>query len=180
MWCGSGSWAAVDRQALQQRGEVTSMKAHRSGIACACIVLIGLVASCSGPTEADLDCARAGCIDTLRVVLEELPPAPFRVEASTGGGTLYVYECEEGMLCSEEVVFPYFLPDHVFIDLFVAEEVHRFQFTPEYEEHRPNGPGCPPICQLGTLLIPATALMGSDQTGTSFSFAMGGREGCTR
>jgi hypothetical protein len=164
---------------LIARREMRPMAAHRSGIAYSLCVVLGLAASCTGPTEADPDCSRAGCSDLLRVVLEELPPAPFRVEASTGEGARYVYECEEGVLCSEEIIFPFFLPDHVFIDLIVADDVHQFEFTPEYEEHRPNGPACPPVCQLGTLHVPVTALTAGEVTGSSFSFAIEGPGSCT-
>jgi len=143
------------------------------------LVAVGLATSCAGPTEGDLDCTRIGCSDELLVVFEQLPPAPFRVEASTGGGAQYVFECEAGVLCSEEVSFPFFLPDHVVIDLVVADEAYRFEFTPEYQEHRPNGPVCPPTCRLGIVQIPAMALMAEGLTDMSFGFAIEGPGACT-
>lgn len=49
-------------------------------------------------------------------------------------------------------------PDNVSVEIGWEGGAFRETFSPQYEEFRPNGPGCPPTCRMASIDIDLSAL----------------------
>lgn len=162
-------------------------------------VCLGL-ASCSlyGCTRA---CTQAGCAQALTVSMTpELPVGDyevvlttpdqttrcdFRVAAEFGGDTL---ECDKE---SDFRISAFGITFHnrpksleVSITRIETDETVNETFTPKYEESRPNGPKCGPVCETASVDLDVSALQdpagmggGGGQGGAGGADSLGGGGG---
>lgn len=120
-----------------------------------------MLAGCAGvpgqPPPGAQACTEIGCSSGLIVELEGAVPASFQIEAATAGADAQVAECPDGAPAIEcdpsSVFFRDFLPDDVQITITWDGQSVTQEFAPAYEELRPNGPGCPPVCSQARVTI---------------------------
>lgn len=124
-------------------------------------LLATVVGSCGAVPGITGACTEIGCESGIEVVLESPPAGAYRVEATVGGSAArYVYQCADEEGCAGRIFFPEFTPYRVFIEVTDATSTERYEVVPEYTEHRPNGPDCPPLCRNAVIRLPEDQLGG--------------------
>lgn len=99
-------------------------------------------------------CTLIGCVDGLRVAFETAPSGAVRVEALPEGATSpRVVECANASACAFGAEFENFTPAHVVITVTTEQGSKVFDLRPQYTEHRPNGPGCGPVCTQARVVV---------------------------
>jgi hypothetical protein len=122
------------------------------GLGC---LLCGLLASCDNLTDPGV-CTLAGCSSGLEIVLEDPPEAPYLIEASAQPDeSAHVFECSNESGCTGPVFFQDFTPLQVYIEVITEAGTERFEVVPTYQEFRPNGSRCPPLCRRGVVHLPS-------------------------
>lgn len=95
-------------------------------------------------------CTTAGCASGLRVVLEGTPTDPFTVTATDGAASESI-SCEQATEC--DLFFEGFTPQQVTISYQSDGHLVEETFSPGYEQSRPNGEDCPPVCLNGVVVL---------------------------
>lgn len=104
-------------------------------------------------------CPLIGCQNGLEVELSTQPTTPFRVEAVAPGGiSTYQFECTDPSQCGTRVFFPEFTPGVVEIRVITEDRTTTMTYEPRYEERQPNGPDCPPECNVAKVRVEMPSL----------------------
>jgi hypothetical protein len=111
-------------------------------------VLVFAVVGCYEESMGPI-CTEIGCESGVEIRVVPQPVGPFRVEVSPPGSLAsYVRDCENGATCTR-VFFADFTPDYVNVRVIVTSDtVYLEAIRLEYDEFRPNGPDCPPLCRI--------------------------------
>lgn len=111
-----------------------------------------LLAGCNVlPTACTLIACESGL--TIQVSNPRLPPT-YQVELDLPDGTTLVRACAAATPCGGGVFFEGVTPATATVRFIVEGGVtHQQTVTPTYQNHRPNGAGCPPVCRQGTAAI---------------------------
>jgi hypothetical protein len=100
-------------------------------------------------------CTLIGCSSGLQLEMEARPGAPFRIEAEVPGTSgRYVVRCDDPQACAR-VFLQDFTPERLRIHVIAEDGGGRWLAEPVYVETRPNGPGCPPVCRVGRVVVRA-------------------------
>lgn len=125
-----------------------------------------LVASSAACVETRA-CTEIGCSDTLTIYFvddQDEPVESFTGELTFNGESLQ-FMCspqEDGVgnyHCHANAVHIYLVPSQAEVTASSSQGALQgaTSLSPTYEEHQPNGPGCPPICQSATATVVMTA-----------------------
>ena len=131
---------------------IRSFLIRRTGI----LLLAGSTSACA-LFDNDLVCTLAGCESGITVRLPSLPAGAFKIEllvlrTGTEGEASYLYECDGGSSCRQEVFFPSLTPSRVAVRVTTGEGVRTTDFpTVTYTVTQPNGKECGPTCLNATL-----------------------------
>lgn len=118
------------------------------------ILLAGLLlAACANDRNGPVACTEIGCSDGLRVRLLGSHPATFTITATASDGLTRSIRCGVDRPCGNIVFLPDFAPERATVRVESDAGTVEREFTPTYEEVRPNGPGCPPVCRQGEVEI---------------------------
>ena len=99
-------------------------------------------------------CTLMGCSSGLQVEIRSPPEGAFRLEAEAPGSSgRYVVPCADGASC-RNVLLQDFTPSQVRIRIVSDDGEAAWLAEPVYRDHRPNGPGCPPVCRIGSVVVP--------------------------
>ena len=126
---------------------------HRKGsiAAIAAASFAFLVAGCD-EMMTGVDCTLIACGDAIRVELADLPE-PFTITFRAEGEEPLTFESSDPELEDDVVFIPDVEPDRLTVEV-EAEGVDFTQtFDLEYETFRPNGPDCPPVCRMATVVV---------------------------
>ena len=122
------------------------------GLAC---FLCSLLVGCDNFTDPGV-CTLAGCSSGLEIVLEDPPDVPYVLEASAQpDGSEHVFECSNASGCTNRVFIKNFTPLRVYVEVITEAGTDRFEVVPTYQEFRPNGPRCPPLCRRAIVHLPS-------------------------
>lgn len=95
------------------------------------------------------------CNAGLIVHLATRPTVPFRVELTVPnvvGTGVYVYDCPNPTVCTQDPWFANFFPDRVSVRVTTAAgSVVKNDVIPDWYTAHPNGPGCDPTCRQATI-----------------------------
>jgi len=116
------------------------------------LVLAGAsLIGCSNLTGA---CTLIGCDNHLRIAFETPPSGAVRVEALEEGATSpRVVECASASACPFGATFQDFTPAHVIITVITDQGSKQFDLRPAYEQIRPNGRNCGPVCTQARVVV---------------------------
>lgn len=99
-------------------------------------------------------CTQIGCDDGVTVQLLEERPDSLSL-------TIYMDDNSEAfdfVICTDQVSSCFIraggiTPEKVTVEIKWGNEEFRQTFSPEYESFQPNGPNCPPDCEIATIDI---------------------------
>ena len=118
-----------------------------------------VLAACGKSTDPVRFCTEIGCDSGIEIVLENRPAGAHRIEAYVySQGPRYVYRCDQPSGCSDRVFFTEFIPNRVFVEVISDTGTQRYEAVPRYQEARPNGPECPPLCRTAVIRLPSDRL----------------------
>jgi hypothetical protein len=83
--------------------------------------------------------------------------AELEIEAAATGGETRIESCVVGLDGSCEVGFHGFTPEEVTLTVTGDEQARSVTLDPTYEDFRPNGPDCPPICRQARAEVDLTS-----------------------
>ena len=121
---------------------------HRAGL------LVGLLVSCGGGSDAQQICKAVLCVNPLIVTLTMPPAGAYRVEAiGPGETTPHAVDCTGTSPCL--IIFPGYQPVTVTISIITATGTTTYNKTPMYLVLSPPPPGhCPSQCRDGEVTVP--------------------------
>lgn len=129
----------------------------------AMIILALVYANFLSPLSPNHQCTLIGCQDSLEISLAHEPPRPYSLvlTSSTGEVRRVVCVADEvtavdaiSDLCRAGIITIYeFTPTEVTVDISWTGGNYSTSGQPSYEIIQPNGPSCPPACQIGKLPI---------------------------
>ena len=112
------------------------------------LLLLPAVAGSCGVTTPPVACTLIGCDSGLIVELSARPAVPYRVEVEVpGSATRNVFDCPDPTRCSGTIVFRDFTPEVARVHVTTSAGTRAHDAQLRYEEHRPNGERCPPLCR---------------------------------
>jgi len=114
----------------------------------AVVLLIGM-AGC-GTTE-PRGCTEIGCNPGVTVDFSGAVPTDFMLEVRSTGTTPFTIECSRTTPCGSGVFAYDILGDTIEVVVTRDGKTMTQTFIPTYEETRPNGPGCDPVCLKGRI-----------------------------
>lgn len=118
-----------------------------------------VLTACSPFTRTARVCTEIGCDSGIEVVLESPPAGSYRVEAYVDPqGPRYVFRCERQSGCTDRIFLDEFTPHRLFVEVISDSGTQRYEAAPNYQESRPNGPDCPPLCRTGVVRLPSDRL----------------------
>lgn len=99
-------------------------------------------------------CTQIGCDDGVTVQLSEERPDSLSL-------TIYIDDNSgafDSVICTDQVSSCIIraggvTPEKVTVEIKWANEEFRQTFSPEYERFQPNGPDCPPVCEVAAIEI---------------------------
>ncbi len=125
------------------------------------LTLAACVAPSQPPEEPQM-CTLMACVDTLEIRVINPPALPYWVTVRADGQE-FLIACEEeteaseaplGMDCENGVFTLFeFSPEQVSVEIGWAAGGVTFEVAPDYENFRPNGPGCDPECRSGVATV---------------------------
>lgn len=113
----------------------------------AAIVAVGLT-GCAAKRTGPTMCTKIGCEPGLSIDVRGPRDSDITVKISAADGQLRTFECDsEAPSCSS--FFADYTPENVTVTITKKESntVRAFQVT--YQNERPNGEDCPPVCKQG-------------------------------
>ena len=119
------------------------------------MLLVALGCSSTTGTREQV-CTAIGCDSGLAVRVEGASTTgAYRVELLPSGetGPRYVAECPDASRCAAGVRFPGFTGDWTLVRVTTAQGTVTREVRPSYQELRPNGPDCPPICRQAVVTV---------------------------
>lgn len=111
------------------------------------------------------ECTLLGCENTLSISMSGDIPNEYTLMVTDSEGNDIIKSCisgegrslsnsSGGVICeSWGVSIRNYSPDDLIITIDWANGSMSESFRPTYEQFRPNGPGCPPVCRVGMVSI---------------------------
>jgi len=108
----------------------------------------------SGIDDGQVVCTHVGCDDGVTVQLSEERPDSLSLTIHVDDNT----EAFDSVICTDQVNSCFIraggiTPEKVTVEIKWGNEEFRQTFSPEYESFQPNGPNCPPDCEIATIDI---------------------------
>jgi hypothetical protein len=96
-------------------------------------------------------CTLIGCVNGLMIQFAAPPTSAYRVEVSSGNGTVNVFECPTAQ-CGGARFEDYF-PQTATVTVITAAGTTTTTIAPEYTESYPNGHACGPACRRANVTV---------------------------
>ena len=106
--------------------------------------------------EAPVACTLIGCVNTLTVEVQNVPPGPLSVRATpiASTDTAVTVMCPGDSGCTNAVAFPLgFAPARARLTVSTTAGTRDWDVTPTYVTSQPNGPKCGDVCRNGTVRL---------------------------
>ena len=115
------------------------------------LVAVAITAACNS----SFDCTLIGCVSGLTVVIDNAPPGPITIEATTSGapGPIHTGACPATIGCTNTVFLAAFTPSRAQLTVTTTAGTRQQEVTPNYVTSQQNGRRCSPTCRNATVHI---------------------------
>lgn len=118
-----------------------------------CLGLLAVLNACQPTPPTTQVCTRIGCSDGVTVVVQNAPAAPYTVRVTLPDGSQRTARCEAAPGCDAGVFVADVSADELTVEVVGRGDSSSQVVQPSYEESRPNGPYCPPVCRQARVQV---------------------------